>query len=148
MRFEVSAETDAPLEEVWRWWIDYGHVGDEHRVHHGLGMPGKRRVLEAEGSRVVLAESLPLPFVGGLELSRREVRIDHDEHRLHERTLEGAPFEAIWRFESTAVNGTRVHREVVAEHGPGKFAPAAVARPLVQRDLEHHVREFEKERRG
>lgn len=147
MRFEVSAETAAPLAEVWAWWTDYGKSGEESAVSHGFGTRGVRRVLEAGATRVVLAESVPLPFVGGIEVVRHEVRIDEDARKLHERTVEGAPFEAVWSFETTGQGGTRIRREVNVEEGPGRFLPAAMARPFAQRDLDHHVREFEHERK-
>lgn len=148
MRFEVSDETAAPVEEVWAWWTDYGPTGSSSRVTHGFGVAGVRRVLEAGATRVVLAESVPLPVIGGVEVVRHEVLIDPDARTLRERSMEGAPFEAVWTFESTGQGGTRVTREVVAEEGPGKYAPAMLVKPFAQRDLSHHVREFERDRRG
>jgi hypothetical protein len=148
MRFEVTAETDAPVEEVWRWWTDYGSPGETAMVGHGFGAKGRRRVVEARDGHVVLDESIPLPFVGGLQVVRHELNIDHDARRIRETAVEGMPYESVWSFETTATGGTRVRREFTAERGPAKLTPAAMARPFAERDLKHHLKEFERERGG
>lgn len=148
MRFEVTADVDAPVEQVWRWWTDYGGAGHEEMVRHGFGARNRRKVVEARDDRVVLDESIPMPFVGGLHVSRHEVLLDREARRIREVAVDGPPFEATWTFETNATGGTRIRREVVAKNGPGKLTPVAVAKPIAQRDLDHHVREFLAERPG
>lgn len=145
MRFEVTAEVDAPVEQVWTWWTDYGTVGQEEMLAHGFGAKGRRRVVEAGPRRVVLDESMPLPFVGGVQLVRHEVLLDPDAKTFREVAIEGPPFESRWAFETTATGRTRIRREVVMENGPGKLLPPALAKPFAQRDLDHHVKEFQRE---
>lgn len=142
---EASTWVPAPPDRVWAWWTDYGTAGTTSRVRHGLGS-SERRVLLAEGDRVVLEESMPLPFGGRAGAVRHELRFFPSERRILECATDHA-FESTWRF-SPDGEGTRVSRAVkvrgrVAHWGAPVLAP--IARAFVARDLEAHAREAQRE---
>lgn len=119
-----------PVEDVWAWWTDYGAVGSEERITHGLGIPSRRRVVSREGEIVVLRESV-------LGISTLEHRIElHPAQRAFRE--EAKAFTAWWRFERSP-EGTRVRREVETRG----WAPRGPAVWAARRDLEHHARQCE-----
>lgn len=134
MRHEVSATIrDAP-ERVWAWWTDYGPVGHEETVRHGIGT-SRRRVVSKEGDVVVLRES----FLGATLL---EHRIElHPARRAFRET--SRRFDAWWSFEP-APEGTLVRRDIEIR---ARFAPLGLARWAARRDLEYHAREYERGQR-
>lgn len=139
---ETSTHVPAAPDQVWAWWTDYGAEGASERVSHGVGR-SERRVLLAEGDRVVIEERLPLPLGGRARLVTHELRLFPDERRILECDLDHA-YESTWRFEPDG-EGTRVSRAVkvrgrIAHWGAPVLAP--VARAFVQRDLEAHARQF------
>lgn len=146
MRFSVAGETSADLETTWRWWTDYGDVGTEERLDHGMGR-SVRRVVERTGNRYVLEERLPLPGGRTAKLGRHEVEVRPEERVVVERAEKPVPVETRWVFRATPTGGTRVEREMEF-HGPaGRLLPAWPSRTLAQRDLETHLRELDGRRK-
>lgn len=123
---------EAPLADVWAWWTDFGEVGVTHRVGHGT-LPSRRTVLHKAGREVVIEDRW------GLFAARRKLEIG--DHVIVERNR---GFRATWRFEAVG-SRTRVSREVETS-GP-RFTHA-VSRRLLQRDLEFHCREAERDLRA
>lgn len=149
MRIEASGVTQAPVDEVWQWWTDYGQEGASTPVSHGVGT-ANRRVVERDGNRLVLVEEWTLPLRQRARLLRHEITLHEDEHRIDERAAKPVPYEARWYFEPVD-NGqaTRVRR-VMESNASAAEAFGRVAKPLMrslaQRDLTHHLHEFEEER--
>jgi hypothetical protein len=133
MRVEVSALVKDAPERVFAWWTDYGAVGHEETVDHGMGR-SRRRVVGREGDVVTLEER-----VLGLKVATHTVELHPARLAFRERA---EAFEAWWSFEP-APEGTRVRREVEVK-GPGRFAPVAIVRAFNQRDVEHHAREYDR----
>lgn len=147
MRVVVSVETSRSVEALWAWWTDFGQAGDEFDVTHGVGV-GRRRILLADPDHVCFEERLPFPGGGGPRLFLEDVRILRDARRL-EVTGKGRPhWEDTWTFEATLAGGARVTRTMrihsAALDRMGKAAEWVVRR-FVQADVEHHVRQFERE---
>lgn len=151
MRVEATVEADAPLSEVWAWWTDYGGKGDTVRLDHG-GLTTERHILDASRTRVVIEEEAPLPLVRKATRATRTVEIDESTHTLVERGEEPVPFESRWRFEP--VDGqprTRIVRTMEVHNKAAEWLSAVaepVARKMMERDLRHHVRQLEGERKG
>lgn len=137
MRFVVSAHVrDAP-GRVYAWWTDYGPAGHRETVSHGLGWT-QREVVARDGDRVVLKErALGVPLMTH--------RLELHPARLALRESADA-FDAWWTFEPAA-DGTTVRREVEVRSRAGGMVPQGLLRWGTQRDLDHHAREYERERR-
>ena len=136
----VSVESSVPVAQAWAWWTDFGPVGVETVVDHGLGRT--RRTVKARiGDRVVIEERPDLPGGSRLPPFRHSVNVDEAAHIL----VETAPtFEAVWTFEPTAAGGTRITRRLT-QRGIGRLAPEILSRPAIERDLRAHVKQMEKD---
>lgn len=137
MRYEVKAVVRDSPERVYAWWTDYGPVGHKETVSHGFGS-ATREIVEREGDVVVLRESL----LGARVLEHR-VEL-HPSRRAFRETSD--LFEAWWSFERCP-EGTCVRREVEVKGGAEKMTPRALARWFAQKDLDHHVRQYERANR-
>lgn len=138
MPIVVSVETHVPPDAAWAWWTDYGPVGSETLVDHGIAKTW-RTIREREGDRIVMVERLAIP--GRPKALRRTVEVD-DAHR---RLVETSPsFRATWTFEPTVDGGTRITRSLELT-GVGRFSPPPLSRWAMARDLRTHVQAMEEE---
>lgn len=134
MRFVVSALVHDAPERVFAWWTDYGPTGHRETVSHGLGW-SRREVVARDGDLVVLKErALGVPLMTH--------RLELHPARLAFRERADA-FEAWWTFEPAAED-TTVRREVEVRSRAGRRAPAGLVRALIQRDLDHHAKAYER----
>lgn len=143
MRFEVTVPVAASADALWRWWTDYGNAGDSYRVVHG-GVASTRRVRERSAARVVLEDGYG-PF--GM---RREILVDESARVLRERPLAGPwDWDSTWRFERLGATSSRVSRVVEVRGASGRLASVAGSsiERLARRDVEGHVKDFEREHR-
>lgn len=149
MRVSVAVETRVPLDDAWRWWTDFGTVGSEQTLDHGIGK-SRRKVVSRDDRRLVLEEDMPL--FGGRSVKLYKHTVEFEEgHRFLERG-EGFPrYDSHWRFEETTAGGTRIVREMTIDNGAlnltGKLGER-VARDLMERDLRTHVRHMERDLPG
>lgn len=136
----VSAETSVPLAQAWAWWTDYGEVGVETLVEHGLGR--SLRVVKTRVGRRVVLEERAAAFGGRLlPPVRHSVDVDDAARVLHETSV---TFEARWSFEPTPEGGTRVTR-AFTPRGLGRISPGGLTRRALDKDLRTHVRQMEKD---
>lgn len=143
MAATVSVESRVPLAQAWAWWTDFGAVGSESVLDHGMGRT--RRTVKARwGNRIVLEERPDVP--GGRHLPPFRHSVDLDtEARLFVETA--ATYEARWTFEATPSGGTRITR-ALRPKGVGRLAPDLLSRKAMERDLRTHVAEMERELAG
>lgn len=141
MDLEVSNLVHAPLDRVWAWWTDFGEVGALFVIDHGLSRT-RRRIVSREGNVLLIEErgAGPKP---GLLLVRHRVTIHAERHELEEDVLFPGRNHSVWRFRAEG-DATRITR-VFARHGLSKLAPAGVSKRFLQRDLDAHVAEANRE---
>lgn len=131
VRFEVSAQIDAPVDAVWAWWTDFGETGVPFRMKHGLGS-STRTIVARTGDTITFYDK---SIIGNV---RRDVRVNHAERMLHEIGSEGQQFESTWRFEAMAPAQTRVTRTMRVRAHP---TLAAISQWITRKDLEFHCRD-------
>lgn len=140
MAVSVSVESAVPIERAWAWWTDFGAVGSESVVDHGMGRT-LRAVKARWGNRIVMEERPDVP--GGRHLPPFRHSVDLDpEARLFVETA--ATYEARWTFQPTAAGGTRITR-TLRQKGVGHLTPDYLSRKVMERDLKVHVAEMERE---
>ena len=134
MRYEVSAIVHDSPERVWAWWTDYGPAGHKEQVDHGLAW-SDRTVVARDGDTLELRES-----VLGVTVLRHRVEL-HPSRRAFRETSDA--FEAWWTYQRCP-DGTRVRREVQVTGRAAKLAPRGLTVWTAQKDLDHHVDEYER----
>ena len=137
MRYEVSAVVPGRPEDVYAWWTDYGPVGSEQRVTHGIGW-SDRTVESRDGDRIVLRES-----VLGITVLRHTVELHPAQLALKESA---DAFVSWWSFEAVPSGGTRIRRQVEVLGRGARLAPRSLTAWSAQKDLDHHAGEWRKAR--
>lgn len=143
MQLEIVVPVAAPVDALWRWWTDYGNAGDSYRVVHG-GVASTRKVIERDAARVVLEDGYAALGM------KREIRVNDAGRFLEERPLDGPwDWDSTWRFERLGEASSRVARRVEVRGASGRIAGLAsgILERFVRRDVEGHVRDFEREHR-
>lgn len=143
MKATLHATISAPRDRVWAWWTDYGEPGGSFRLWHGNGW-GTRTIRSNDGRVIEMTDESPL---AGAFARRVEVL---GGYRITDVGTGERPFRSEWRFEEAdGGRATRVVREIefpspriVKLLGP---MGRALATRLVQRDLDAHCKEAERD---